>query len=111
MENDAILVVYTKCIKTLMEFEWDENKNRQNQQKHGISFEEAQEIFFGIVFTSIDERFDYDEIREVSIGAIQEFVIVTVAHTERNGKIRLISARKATPKERRQYYEYLTQAP
>lgn len=92
-----------------MEFEWDENKNRQNKKKHGISFEEAQEIFLGIVFTSIDERFNYNEIREISIGAIQGFVIVTVIHTERNGKIRLISARKATPKERRQYYEYLTQ--
>jgi uncharacterized DUF497 family protein len=90
-----------------MEFEWDENKNRQNLEKHGISFEEAQEIFSGVIFTSIDERDDYDEIREVSIGAIQGVVLVTVAHTERNGKIRLISARKATPKERRQFYEYL----
>jgi uncharacterized DUF497 family protein len=60
-------------------------------------------------FNSVDQRFDYDEIREVSIGTIQGFVIVTVAHTERNGKTRLISARKATPKERRQYYEYLAQ--
>jgi uncharacterized DUF497 family protein len=93
-----------------MRFEWDENKNQQNRQKHGISFEEAKEIFSGIVFTSLDRRFDYDEIREVSIGTLQGFVIVTVAHTERNGKIRLISARKATPKERRQYYEYLAQA-
>mgnify|MGYP001811319750 CR=1 FL=1 len=93
-----------------MKFEWDENKNRQNRNKHGISFEEAQEIFFGIVFTFIDERFDYDEIREISIGSIQGVVIVTVVYTERNGKIRLISARKATPKERRQYYEYLAQA-
>ena len=92
-----------------MRFEWDENKNQQNRQKHGISFEEAKEIFSGIVFTSVDRRFDYDEIREVSIGTLQGFVIVTVAHTERNGKIRLISARKATPKERRQYYEYLAQ--
>ncbi|NES80108.1 MAG: BrnT family toxin [Moorea sp. SIO2B7] len=92
-----------------MEFEWDENKNRQNQRKHGISFEEAQEIFFGIVFTSIDERYNYDEIREISIGAIQGVVIVTIAHTERNSKISLISARKATPKERKQYYEYLAQ--
>jgi uncharacterized protein len=63
----------------------------------------------GIVFTSIDERFCHEEIREISIGAIQGLVIVTVVHTERNGKIRLISARKATPKERRQYYEYLAQ--
>jgi len=92
-----------------MKFEWNENKNQQNRQKHGISFEEAKEIFSGIVFTSVDRRFDYDEIREVSIGTIQGFVIVTVAHTERNGKTRLISARKATPKERRQYYEYLAQ--
>ena len=104
-----MLIIYTKCIEISMEFEWDENKNRQNQQKHGISFEEAQEIFFGVVFTSIDERFDYDEIREISIGAIQDFVIVTVAHTERNGTIRIISARKATPKERMKYYEYLAQ--
>jgi uncharacterized DUF497 family protein len=42
-----------------MEFEWDEHKNQQNQKKHGLSFEEAQEIFQGIVFTSIDERFYY----------------------------------------------------
>ena len=92
-----------------MEFEWDNRKNRQNQQKHGISFEEAKEIFNGIVFTYIDERFDYNEIREISIGAVQGIVIITVAHTERNGKIRLISARKATPKERRKYSEYLTE--
>ncbi len=70
-----------------MKFQWDENKNQQNRQKHGISFEEAKEIFLGIVFTSVDQRVDYDEIREVSIGTIQGFVIVTVAHTERNGKL------------------------
>ncbi|MEH2047910.1 BrnT family toxin [Nostoc sp.] len=88
----------------------DKNKNQQNIQKHGISFEEATEIFDGVVFTSIDERYDYEEIREISIGSIQGVVIVTVVHTDRNGKIRLISARKATPKERRTYYEYLTQS-
>jgi uncharacterized protein len=93
-----------------MRFEWDENKNRQNLKKHGISFEEAKEIFEGIIFTSIDERFVYEEIREISIGAIQGIVIVTVIHTEREGIIRIISARKATPKERKEYYEYLSQA-
>lgn len=92
-----------------MEFEWDESKNRHNKKRHGISFKEAQEIFNGIVFTSIDDRFDYGEIREISIGAMGGIVIVTVAHTERQGKVRLISARKATPKERRQYSEYLSQ--
>lgn len=92
-----------------MQFEWDENKNAQNLKKHGISFEEAQEIFDGIVFTAIDERFDYGEIREISIGAIQGVVIVTVIHTERNQFIRIISARKATRQERETYYDYLTQ--
>lgn len=90
-----------------MQFEWDENKNAQNLKKHGISFEEAQEIFDGIVFTAIDERFDYGEIREISIGAIQNVVIVTVVHTERNQFIRIISARKATRQERETYYDYL----
>jgi hypothetical protein len=66
-------------------------------------------MFDGIVFTSIDERFDYGEIREISIGAIQGIVIVTVIHTERAEVIRIISARKATPKERKKYYDYLSQ--
>jgi uncharacterized protein len=92
-----------------MQFEWDEHKNRQNLKKHGISFEEAKEIFLGIIFTSIDERFDYGEIREISIGTIQGVVIVTVTHTERKGIIRIISARKATPKERKAYYEYFSE--
>ncbi|MCL1464091.1 MULTISPECIES: BrnT family toxin [Argonema] len=92
-----------------MPFEWNEGKNAQNLRKHGISFEEAQEIFDGIVFTAIDERFDYGEIREISIGAIQGVVIVTVVHTERNGVIRIISARKATPQERKTYYDYLAE--
>lgn len=88
-------------------FEWDEKKNQQNFKKHGIRFEEAQEIFNDIVFTALDERFDYEEDREISIGTIRGVVVVTVVHTERNGNIRIISARKATPKERRTYYEYL----
>ena len=68
-----------------MNFEWDESKNISHLRKHGISFEEATEIFQGQIFTAIDERYDYGEVREISIGAIQNVVIVTVAHTERNG--------------------------
>jgi|LakMenEpi03Aug12_release.lakeMendotaPanAssembly.Ray.scaffolds.fasta_scaffold643465_1 uncharacterized DUF497 family protein len=103
------MVLYIHFVFTQMQFEWDENKNTQNRQKHGISFEEAQEIFDGILFTSIDDRFDYAEIREISIGAIQGVVVVTVVHTERAGIIRIISARKATPKERKKYYDYLSE--
>ena len=94
-----------------MQFEWDENKNQLNQRKHGISFEEAKEIFFGTIFTSVSEKIDYGEIREISIGKIQNVLIVAVVHTDRNGKIRIISARKATPKERRKYNEYLSKSP
>ena len=93
-----------------MEFEWDENKNRENIKKHGISFEEATAIFERPIWTRVDDRHDYGEVREVSIGDIGNFVIVVVAHTERNNKTRIISARKATPKERRRYYEYLATA-
>jgi uncharacterized DUF497 family protein len=90
-----------------MEFEWDEGKDATNLKKHGISFEEAKTIFEDIVFTSIDDRFDYGEIREISIGAIEGVVVVTVVHTNRGGVTRIISARKATKKERKKYYEYL----
>ena len=96
-------------ILNFMQFEWDETKNQQNQQKHHISFEEATEIFLGVVFTSISNKFDYGEIRGVSVGTIQNVVVIAVVHTDRHGKTRLISARKATPKERRKYYDYLAQ--
>ncbi|MEI1374451.1 BrnT family toxin [Nostoc sp. UHCC 0926] len=82
-------------------------------KRHGVNPKskiQNPKLFDGVVFTSIDERYDYEEIREISIGSIQGVVIITVAHTDRNGKIRLISARKATPKERRTYYEYLAQS-
>lgn len=94
-----------------MQFEWDKSKNQLNQKKHGISFDEAKEIFFGTVFTSVSEKIDYGEIREISIGKIQSVLIVAVVHTDRNGKVRIISARKATPKERRKYNEYLSESP
>ncbi len=93
-----------------MQFEWDENKNQLNQSKHGISFEEAKEIFFSTIFTSVSEKIDYGEIREISIGKIQSVLIVAVVHTDRNGRVRIISARKATPKERRKYNEYLSES-
>jgi uncharacterized DUF497 family protein len=78
----------------------EKSKVNYNKMKHSDDYVEHPDF---------NQKFDYDEIREVSIGTLQGFVIVTVAHTERNGKLRLISARKATPKERRQYYEYLAE--
>ena len=86
-----------------MSFDWDENKNRANIADHGIRFEDAQKIFDGPVLTEIDERYHYDEIREISLGLLNGIVVLMVVHTDRENVTRLISARKATAKERRRY--------
>ena len=93
-----------------MEFSWDEQKNEVNFKKHGIHFEEAVLIFQGVHFTRVDSRDYYDEqgqaeIREITIGTLGGGAVLVVCHTDRNGQTRIISARKATPKERRRYNE------
>ncbi|AFZ47416.1 protein of unknown function DUF497 [Cyanobacterium stanieri PCC 7202] len=92
-----------------MNFEWDINKNISNQQKHGITFEEAQSIFddlSAIIFE--DNRFAYGEYRCIIIGqiyleTIQKYILGVVVYTERADTIRIISARKASKQERRLY--------
>ena len=91
-----------------MEFEWDENKHRSNLEKHGIGFDEAIRIFNGPVQTTTDDREDYGEHREISIGEIENLAIVVVVHTDREGITRIISARPAHKKERDMYHEYCT---
>jgi uncharacterized DUF497 family protein len=93
-----------------MRFEWDARKNSLNLAKHGISFEEARLIFEGPTVSRADDRIDYGELREISIGAISGVVVVAVVHTNREDTIRLISARLANRRERRLYHEYLRQA-
>lgn len=51
----------------------------------------------------IDDRIDYGEVREISIGVIDGFVMLVVVHTDRDGRIRIISARSASQKERQRY--------
>ena len=86
-------------------FEWDEKKNKINIEKHGISFQTASRIFESKVLTWIDDRKNYGEIRRHSIGMIENTLIVAVIHTDRNGHIRIISARRANLKERKRYEE------
>jgi uncharacterized DUF497 family protein len=86
-----------------MIFEWDEAKNIANVRKHGIDFERAVAIFEGPVLTFNDERFDYGELRQLSIGRLADMLIATVIHTDRNGRRRIVSARPASPKERKLY--------
>ncbi|WNJ94033.1 BrnT family toxin [Bosea sp. 685] len=85
------------------EFEWDPEKDTTNVAKHGVAFEFAKRIFEGPVLSWIDDRIDYGEVREISIGVIDGFVMLVVVHTDRDGRIRIISARSASQKERQRY--------
>jgi len=84
-------------------FEWDEEKNQINLRKHGIDFSDAAQIFFD---ENRIERPDLlhseDEDRWQVIGMVED--ILFVVYTEREDRTRIISARKAKPKERRIYY-------
>lgn len=93
-----------------MRFEWDDEKERKNIEKHGIDFETAAFVFQDINRLEFydDKHSSIDEDRYITIGQIGgEAYIVMVAYTERKTAIRLISARKATKQERRTYYDYL----
>ena len=86
-----------------MEFEWDDNKNKSNQLKHGISFEEATQIFDDDKRVEYqDFRQDYGEDRWKIIGQILG-IIFSVTYTLRAAAVRLISARRASQKERDLY--------
>lgn len=90
------------------EFEWDDGKAATNYANHGVSFEAAKEAFrdpFGI--ERHDERSDYGEDRFILIANAQA-TILTVAHTPRNGRTRLISARRATRAEQNDYFTQTT---
>lgn len=85
-----------------MIFEWDEQKREINIRKHGIDFEDAKTVFEGYTIT-IDDPGDYGEVRFISTGMVRQHVMVVV-HTERRGNIRIVSARRATKNEQRNYF-------
>ena len=87
-----------------MKFEWDENKNRINKNLHHVDFLLAARIFFDEHrLERVDEEHSQDEERYISLGWADG--VLFVVHTERGDTIRLISARRAEPHERRAYYE------
>ena len=87
----------------MLRFEWDEKKAEINLEKHGISFETAAKVFLDEDRLEIyDEVHSTEEDSYITFGRAGE--ILFVVYTERTPKIRLISARLATPKERRLYY-------
>ena len=88
-------------------FEWDKNKNVLNQKKHGIAFEEAKTVFYDDSARLIhDPDHSGTEDRFILLGLSINFRILIVIHTYRKNdeKIRIISARKATKNETKQYH-------
>ena len=89
-----------------LRFSWDNRKNKANQKKHGISFDEAQTVFFdenAVEFYDPDHSEDED--RFLMLGLSYRFRVLVVCHCfrESDSEIRIISARKATKKERKVY--------
>jgi len=87
-------------------FEWDPKKAKENLEIHGISFDEASTAFGDTLSLAIyDPLHSDEEDRFVLIGNSYKNRLLVVVHTERTDRVRLISARKATKKERKQYEE------
>ncbi len=92
-------------------FTWDDDKNISNQRKHGISFEDAQTVFFdenAIEFDDPDHSIS--EERFILLGLNQSLKVLVVCHCYRkdDAEIRIISARKATKKEQIVYFRRLS---
>ncbi len=85
-------------------FEWDPDKARTNQSKHGVSFDEASTVFQDALSVTItDPLHSLNEERFVLIGHSCRGRLLVVVHTYRGNRLRLISARQATNKERGEY--------
>ncbi len=87
-----------------MIFEWGLDKAALNLEKHGVPFEEAMSVFGDPLSSTIpDPDHSHDEERFLTQGMSSADRLLVVSHTDRGGRIRLISARPATSRERRQY--------
>jgi uncharacterized protein len=89
-----------------LEFEWDEDKARKNLKKHGVSFKEASTVFADpLALTIPDPVHSEDEDRYITLGESYRRRLLVVVSTERGDRIRIISARVATRRERKDYEE------
>lgn len=87
-----------------MRFAWDEAKRRANLKRHGFDFLDAERIFASKTFSYEDDRFDYGEIRTLTIG-ILDGRVVAVTHTETDEVTWIISIRKALRNEEETYFK------
>jgi len=87
-----------------VEFEWDEDKAAANERKHGVPFTEAETVFADpLALTGYDPDHSDEEDRYITMGTSIEGRLLVISHTDRDDKVRIISAREATRKERRDY--------
>jgi uncharacterized protein len=89
-----------------LEFEWDEDKAKKNLNKHDVSFEEASSVFGDpLALTIPDPLHSKEEDRFITLGESHRRRLLVVVSTDRGDKIRIISARVATRRERKDYEE------
>ena len=87
-----------------MDFEWDDAKADVNERKHGVSFTEAMTVFAdSLSLTGFDPDHSEEEDRYITMGVSVAGRLLLVSHTDRGQKVRLISARKSSRRERRDY--------
>lgn len=87
-----------------MRFEWDREKAVWNRRKHGVSFDEAVTVFYDPLAATFDDP-DHSggEQRLITVGYSAQGRLLVVCHTERRGAVRIISARRATARERKRH--------
>ena len=89
-----------------LSFEWDENKAKSNLAKHGVSFQEASTVFGDpLSLTISDPAHSQAEDRFIIIGHSHQRELLVVVHTERGDNMRVVSARRASRRERKTYEE------
>ncbi len=91
----------------LIRFEWNDNKSRQNKRKHGVSFEEAQSVFYderAIQYFDPDHSEDEDRFIMLGMSIKTRVLVVCHCYKENDAVIRIISARKAKKDEQNEYW-------
>jgi uncharacterized protein len=87
-----------------MRFEWDRSKAQWNLRKHRVSFDEAVTVFYDPLSATVDDPdHSIGEQRLITIGYSSRRRLLVVSHTERGSAVRIISARRATARERRRH--------
>lgn len=100
---NLVKCITIKSLQHAMQFEWDEQKNALNIQKHGIDFSDTYELFRQHILVLKDERKDYKEHRYIGVGYIQQRIMVLVFTRPKKDSVRVISLRKANKREQEKF--------